>query len=114
MRSIVLFLAIALMSCQGGKIPCPRIKTAKLHKHYRPSAAALSAKAEREENDELQHQRSPSARYVQDVSVEDWDCPHPGAKKYKPKSVKENIKRNLKKINSDSQNTVPADSVSSR
>ena len=33
---------------------------------------------------------------------------------YKPRAVKENIKKNLKKINSDSQNTLKADSVSSR
>lgn len=116
LRVIVLVLMISMMSCHGGLIPCPRVKTAKLQKHYRPSAQYLSAKAEREADADLQRQRmrDPNVKYVQDVSVEDWDCPHPGAKRYKPRAVKENIKKNLKKINSDSQNTLKADSVSSR
>jgi hypothetical protein len=49
---------------------------------------------------------------IQSVSVEEWDCPRPGQKKYMPKSVKENIRKNLKKVTKDSGNK--ADSVSIR
>jgi len=119
LRAIVLIGTISLMSCNSGLIPCPRVKTAKLQKRYRPSSQSaqyLSAKAEREAETDLQRQRMRdlNVKYIQDVTVEDWDCPHPGAKRYKPKAVKENIKRNMKKINSDTQNTLKADSTSSR
>jgi hypothetical protein len=89
-------------ACQGGRIPCPKIKTVKLQKHYRPSASALTAKANQEEaENERKDVKLNDVRFIQNVSVEEWDCPKPGSKHYMPKSVKENIKRNKKKIESD-------------
>jgi hypothetical protein len=46
------------------------------------------------------------------VSVEEWDCPQPGKKKYMPKQVKQNIRKNMKRISSDKQNE--ADSVQTK
>jgi hypothetical protein len=95
----VIFICAA---CQGGKIPCPRIKTVKLQKHYRPSQSALSARANQAESEsERNDGKISEVHFIKNVSVEEWDCPRPGSKHYMPKSVKENIKRNKKKIESD-------------
>jgi hypothetical protein len=50
-------------------------------------------------------------KVIRNVSVEEWDCPKPGTRKYMPKKVKENIKRNIKKIKSDHKDENRADSV---
>ena len=100
-RFIVIVIVICT-ACSGGKIPCPKIKTAKLQKHYRPSASALSARANQPENDDQKKDvKINDVHFIQNVSMEEWDCPKPGSKHYMPKSVKENIKRNKKKIESD-------------
>jgi hypothetical protein len=39
-------------------------------------------------------ERTPELEHV---SVEEWDCPRPGAKNL-PKSVKQNIRKNQKKV----------------
>jgi hypothetical protein len=52
-------------------------------------------------------------KYVKNVSVEEWDCPEPGSKKYMPRHVRENIRRNYKKITSEKQ-VVASDSVRRR
>jgi len=100
-RFIVIIIVLCT-ACQGGKIPCPRIKTVKLQKNYRPPASAYSAKAT-QVDPEIQRKegKTNDVHFIQNVSVEEWDCPKPGAKHYMPKSVKENIKRNKRKIESD-------------
>ena len=96
---IVVFFCTA---CAGGKIPCPKIKTVKLQKNYRPPVSAYTAKATSAEAESERKEGKPNdIRFIENVSVEEWDCPKPGAKHYMPKSVKENIKRNKKKIESD-------------
>ena len=101
------FIAIVILictACQSGKIPCPKIKTAKLQKNYRPPASAYTAKATSAETESERKEGKPNdIHFIQNVSVEEWDCPKPGSKHYMPKSVKENIKRNKKKIESDYQ-----------
>lgn len=100
-RFLVIIIVLCT-ACQGGKIPCPKIKTVKLQKHYRPSAAALSAKANTPETEnQVKEVKTNDVHFIQNISVEEWDCPRPGSKHYMPKSVKENIKRNKKKIESD-------------
>jgi len=37
---------------------------------------------------------------VKSITVEEWNCPKPGEKKVMPRSVKENIRKNLKKVKS--------------
>ncbi|HEY9049609.1 MAG TPA: hypothetical protein VIN08_27115 [Ohtaekwangia sp.] len=78
--------------------------------YYDPSPP-ISAKAET--NDE-QHRQSrgnkSNTKTITHVSVEEWDCPRPGVKKYMPKEVKQNIRKNMKRINSGEQQN-EADSV---
>ena len=98
----IVFVILVCTACQGGLIPCPRVKTAKLQKHYRPSAYALTAQANQAEfENQKKDVKLNDVHYIQNVSMEEWDCPKPGSKHYKPKSVKENIKRNKEKIESD-------------
>lgn len=100
-RFIVLVILICT-ACQGGRIPCPKVKTVKLQKHYRPSSYVLTAKASQAEiENQKKEVKSNDVRYIQNVSMEEWDCPNPGNKLYMPKAIKDNIKRNKKKIESD-------------
>jgi hypothetical protein len=111
---LVLFLSTA---CQSGLIPCPRVKTAKIkrthvNKPMRQYIESLSANADTEDVSKNIHYKSSKGTgnlAVKNITVEEWDCPRPGAKKYMPKTVKDNIKRNFKKINSDSK--VSSDTV---
>ncbi|MGC3943176.1 MAG: hypothetical protein QM762_01340 [Chryseolinea sp.] len=86
-----------------------------MHKTYRPpSSSLLSARADKiEEEPANQNSRPDSERYIKNVSMEEWDCPRPGAKKYMPKSVKDNIKKNKKKFEQDVRQT-QSDSLSTR
>lgn len=116
-RPLIVIL-LALCACQGGRIPCPEIETVKLHRSFRTSPASLSAKVDPEAEAGTQRSkesRPAATRYIQNVSVEEWDCPRPGKKKYLPKSVKENIRNNRKKVESDmKKNHQQADSLSTR
>jgi hypothetical protein len=112
---VLIGLLVLCSACQTGMIPCPRVKTAKLHKNYRPpSSSLLSARAEQPESDAgNQYSRPDSEHYIKNVSMEEWDCPRPGAKKYMPKSVKDNIRKNKKKFEQELRQN-QADSLSSR
>jgi hypothetical protein len=111
---VLIGLLVLCSACQTGLIPCPRVKTAKLHKTYRPPSSAFSARAEQPEPDPASHNTRPGAgHYVKNVSMEEWDCPRPGSKKYLPKSVKDNIKKNKRKFEEDVRQS-KADSVSTR
>lgn len=101
-RFIVIVILICT-ACNGGLIPCPKPKTAKLHKSsFRPSPSLLTAKANQPETETQKKEvKMNDVRFIQNVSMEEWDCPKPGSKHYMPKSIKENIKRNKKKIESD-------------
>ena len=103
-RLIVLLLVIAT-GCQSGVIPCPTVKSARIKKSnpYRPSLSSLSARAEEPENLHSKSSKSDDDRSFKNISVEEWDCPRPGEKKYMPKAVKDNIRKNMKKINSGSK-----------
>ena len=103
-------LLVLCSACQAGLIPCPRVKTVKLHKNYRPP----SARAEQPESEPgNQNMRPGSEHYIKNVSMEEWDCPRPGAKKYLPKTVKDNIRKNKKKFEQDLRQN-PSDSLSTR
>lgn len=98
----IVIIIVFCTGCMGGKIPCPKIKTVKLQKNYRPPSSAYSAKANLPEPENPQKEgKVNDVHFIQNVSMEEWDCPKPGSKHYMPKSVKENIKRNKKKIESD-------------
>lgn len=110
----ILLAVFVLSACQTGKIPCPRVKTAKLnrsHPGHRPYST-LIARAETEVpgNKPIKTSRISEDRFIDNVSEEEWDCPQPGGKKYLPRHVRENIKRNFKKMNQEKQQS-PADST---
>jgi hypothetical protein len=92
------------------------VKTAKLQKNYKPSSYVFTAKATPESqvvsSREL-NSRPEDAHYIQNVSVEEWDCPKPGTKRYMPKSVKDNIRKNWRKFESDARKD-RADSLANR
>ncbi len=103
------FIALLLVFCTGcqvGKIPCPKMKSAKLNKSFRTSSSSLSARANREPesvatNSKVKDARPSDVAFIKNISVEEWDCPKPGGKKYLPKSVKDNIRKNKKKMEDD-------------
>lgn len=78
----------------------------RIHKNFRQPSSSFSAKADTDtkKKADAQHQSTKPYRsniqFVDHVSVEEWDCPKPGAKKYMPKAVKENIRKNFRKMNS--------------
>jgi hypothetical protein len=111
-RILVLFVLLCF-GCQTGRLPCPKFKATKSghHKRYRNYSASLTAKAE--EKPEVKVRRNEDSRYVQHVSVEEWDCPQPGQKKYLPRNVKENIRRNAKRIRDDAKKAA-TDSLSAQ
>jgi hypothetical protein len=111
MIRVLVLLVLLCFGCQTGRIPCPKFKSAKSghHKRYRSYSASLTAKAD-VKSEEIKSKKPTDAKYIQHVSVDEWDCPQPGSKKYLPKNVKANIRRNAKRINEDAQK-ISADSV---
>lgn len=105
MRStLILTILTICASCMSGKIPCPEPKYAKvkknnIHRHYLESSGSLSANAETNTNKIPKN----NVRTISNVSMEEWDCPKPGKKKYLPKEVKNNIRKNMEKIKSKDQ-----------
>lgn len=110
---LIIVILIICTSCQSGIIPCPKVKTAKLHKSFKPSASSLTARASQEPEAETRKVKANEGHFIQNVSVEEWDCPKPGKKRYMPKSVKDNIRKNKKKIESDYRENA-TDSLSSK
>ncbi len=98
----IVFALFICSACQLGKIPCPRVKEAKLRTHYRSTSYTARANEETPTAEQTQLFKD-SRSTVQNVSLAEWDCPHPGKKRYLPKAVKENIRKNMDKIKSDSK-----------
>jgi hypothetical protein len=109
----ILFLLIICSACQSGIIPCPTVKSSRIKKSrpYRPSLASLTARS----NEEVENIHNKAAksdeRTFKNITVEEWDCPRPGTKRYMPKTVKENIRKNMKKIKSAAKDKHEADSL---
>jgi hypothetical protein len=85
-------------------------------KRYKAYSSTFPAKIEPREivaTREKTLSKPAEVRYTQNVSVEEWDCPQPGGKKYLPRRVKENIRRNTLKIRDDLRKNSP-DSISTR
>lgn len=77
----------------------------------------LSAKAYQKQEpgpERISEEKPADVHFIQNISVEEWDCPKPGAKHYLPKSIKENIRRNWKKFESDAKRKHQVDSVANR
>jgi hypothetical protein len=63
-------------------------------------ARAAVNKAE-EEKSQSRGARGAEDKMIHNVSMEEWDCPRPGVKKYMPRSVRDNIRKNTKKLKQD-------------
>lgn len=129
-RCIVILLLFCT-ACRSGIIPCPEVKGLRLKKsnfskrsrYPEKSVAFAQVEPEITVSSDAKTLRPISkstnkSRYVkytmQHIDVEEMDCPKPGARKTMPKTVKENIRRNKKKIqlyreiNSDTLELIPA------
>jgi hypothetical protein len=124
-RVIVLFL-IFCTGCRSGIIPCPEVKGLRLKKSQVNRRIRMPERQiVREEPEPVITVSSdaktpqPTARnkyrYVkytmQHIDVEEMDCPKPGEKKM-PRAVKDNIRKNRKKIRYYYEDPTP-DSLSS-
>jgi len=108
-RFIVLVLLVAT-ACQTGKIPCPRVKYVKakrtvIRRNFQQSEQSIQARAAvnraEEEKSQSRGVRGAEDKMIHNVSMEEWDCPRPGVKKYMPRSVRDNIRKNTKKLKQD-------------
>lgn len=102
--SLILMIALISVSCMSGKIPCPEPKHVKMkkntvHRRFMESSSSLSADAETNQNKVPKN----NVRTISNVSMEEWDCPKPGKKKYLPREVKNNIRKNMEKMKSKEQ-----------
>jgi hypothetical protein len=112
----LLILLFLLSACRSGEIACPEVKAVKLRKkpgNYRIQTQDKTVTASTQER--------PTARVPSQVrntktiaSIEEWDCPRPGAKTPMPKSVKENIKKNRKKFDDYYKKRSSPDSVTTQ
>ena len=108
-RFVVLVLLLA--ACRSGEIACPEIKSVKLRKkpgHYiKPNPEEFTASA-----DDRKMKSLPAQKKFKTInSIEEWDCPRPGANVI-PRSVKQNIKKNRKKFEESMKPRLSSDSVS--
>lgn len=129
-RTVLLLLFVGCMACQSGKIPCPEIKFAKIkeskvHKRnkFDPEQSKVLASTKLTNSRETTRQevnlnRLKSSRVTGKEmlehygSVEGWDCPSPAGKKRYSKVVKENIRKNEKKMREHLKNRTASDSIS--
>jgi hypothetical protein len=103
MTRAMLFIIILIfsMGCQTGRIPCPKGPKASKPKKYKSYGTLMARAQQPVVEDKTKQLKKPNPRYIQSVSVEEWDCPEPGKKKYLPRNVKSNIKRNYKRIQNE-------------
>lgn len=126
-RTLIIFL-IVCTSCRSGIIPCPDVKGLRLKKSPVSKRFRFPDRHPRQEPDPVitvsSDAKTPQSgsknriRYVkytiEHVDVEDLDCPKPGEKRTLPRAVKNNIRKNRKKVryyseqaSSDSLQLVP-------
>jgi len=122
-RAVVLFL-ILCTGCKSGIIPCPEIKGLKLKKSHvskriRPErpmprdeaepVITVSTDAKTPQSTSKNSNRFKYVKYtIQHVDVEELDCPRPGEKKM-PRAIKDNIRKNRKKVRYYYEEPAPPD-----
>ena len=102
MLTRLIILLCILTSCQRGLIPCPGGEPFNFkHRSSYKTRPVLTAEVSEQPNTKIPNERNPKPndRFINNVSVEEWDCPKPGKRKYMPRAVKQNIRKNWKKIN---------------
>jgi hypothetical protein len=98
------FLLIIFTACQSGFIPCAKIRPDKVKKssvrknvRYAERNTTASAREVPVVQVKPNYSRGTEVRPALDnVNVEEWDCPKPGTKKNIPKALKDNIRKNKK------------------
>ena len=123
---VIVFVLVFCTGCKSGIIPCPEVKGLKLKKSQVNRRVRMPERQiVREEPEPVitvsSDAKTPQPttrnkyRYVkytmQHIDVEEMDCPKPGEKKM-PRAVKENIRKNRKKIRYYYEEPAP-DSLSS-
>lgn len=103
-RYLIFILILFSMACQSGVIPCPKVKPVRAKKSsvFKPSSqlsASASGATEEDKTATSKRSKGTDSKVVSNVSVEEWDCPQPGNRKYMPRKVKANIRKNFEKIN---------------
>ena len=110
------------------EIKCPEFKAKKLRKNYRAfhvrtpkkNDKTISARTKREQNifrTRIEHLQTTTDEnfdlkpILHQVNVEDLDCPKPGMGKNLPRAVKQNIRRNNKKVRDYLKNKTESDSL---
>jgi hypothetical protein len=122
MRTILCAILILIcFACQTGRIPCPDARGPKIHKvkvknskRFLEYTASISSQREGQDGKSTPQTKENEQRFVRNVSQDEWDCPKPGEKKYMPKSVKENIRKNMKRIRSADKRKNESDSLRTR
>lgn len=115
-RLILPAVLLICIACQSGLIPCPHVRAPKarrttISKRNLEYASARREQQQQENKTQSTGGRDQDPRFIKHVTLEEWDCPRPGEKKYLPRSVKDNIRRNLKRINSDQKKSEASDSL---
>jgi hypothetical protein len=118
---LIVILILICTACQSGRIPCPdargpKIRKVKVNQKHRPefTASINTRRGQAETKTPAAQNKDAEGRFVKNVSVEEWDCPRPGEKKYMPRAIKGNIKRNMKKINEERKQKAESDSLNIR
>jgi len=114
----LLILLVFCAGCRSGIIPCPDPEVARLKKSTPHKRARVRDVPEPvvtvSSNAETPRKKATRYRYVkyeiQHVDVEELDCPRPGEKKTMPKAVRENIRKNRRKVRYYYQES-PSDSL---
>lgn len=113
---LIVIVILICSACQSGRIPCPDARGPKIRKvkvspkhHPEYTASINSHGGQAEQKTQSGQSRNSEGRFVKNVSVEEWDCPRPGEKKYMPRAIKGNIKRNMKKINEEQRQKAQAE-----
>lgn len=105
----IVLAVLILASCQSGRIPCPKLegpRHAKSRAALKPHTSLMArSEPEQASNKEAKTPKIQQERYIKSVTEEEWDCPQPGTKRYLPKHVKENIRRNFQKMTEEQHST---------
>jgi len=121
---IILLVLILCTGCRSGIIPCPevkglRLKKSQVNKRFRfpernvardqaESVITVSSDAKTPQPSTKNSNKYRYVKYtIQHVDVEELDCPKPGEKKTMPRAVKENIRKNRKKVRYYYEETAP-------
>lgn len=115
-------LILMCFACQTGRIPCPDARGPRIHKvkvknskrFLEYSASISTPKEQGQDGKPAPQTKENEQRFIRNVSQDEWDCPKPGEKKYMPKSVKDNIRKNMKRIRSGDKQKNESDTLRSR